>query len=167
MREYYWNNNDANLDQPAFHATSSLRLQGHDMTSRQTNATELKPQNQRRKPLSPYKSGVSPVKIGSSPSPSAFMINTSRTLVCAMSHAASQLSPKSSDELSLLVVRLNALLTMTNVAFCRVCMSRNHKTSQCSFIQKIKRDAFTSFCNANIQQLSTRAMRGNERSDRE
>lgn len=91
------------------------------------------------------------MKSGSALSPPDSMRNTSGTSVLAIDHAAYQLSSASLDVLSLLVASLDALSTMDNAAYYRVCFSRNHKTSQCTFIPQEKKYAFTCFCDANFK----------------
>lgn len=65
---------------------------------------------------------------------------------------------------SSLIASLNALSTMDNAAYCRVCLSKNHKTSQCIFIPEEKRQLFKHVHDSNIKQLPARADRTNNRS---
>lgn len=73
--------------------------------------------------------------------------------VLAVSHTASQLPSTFSDALSLQIASLNALSATENAAYCSVCLSKNHKTSQCFFILEEVKKAFTSFRDTNFKQF--------------
>lgn len=109
MHEFCSIKKDANQHDLAFHATSLLRLQGHDVTSKRTRPTELKIQNQRGKPWPSRTSGVNVVRSESTLKPSTSMTNTSGTQVLALDHTASQLFSVFSDILFLLIASLDVL----------------------------------------------------------
>lgn len=71
-----------------------------------------------------------------------------------------------SDVISPLIASLNALSTMHNATYCRVCLSKSHKTSQCIYIPEDKRKIFMRFLNSNFKQLPTRADPANDQSSR-
>lgn len=164
LREYWGNKKIKNLQNLAFHATSLLRLQGHDSSRKQTRPIGPKPQNQRTKTWSSHKSGRNAVRSGSASSSSISKGNISGMQVLEMSHNASQSLPASTDASSLLVVCLKILSTMANAAYCRVCLSKNHKKSQCTFIKGESRNASTSCCNANTEQVQKCPTFGRDRS---
>lgn len=58
VREYWRNKKDASLHDPAFHASSLLRLQGQDVKSNLTSPAGPKLQKQRGKLWSSHKSGI-------------------------------------------------------------------------------------------------------------
>lgn len=76
----------------------------------------------------------------------------------------SQSSPASSDALFSLLAFLDALSMMNNAAFCRVCLSRNEKTSKNTIIPEGKKNAFSSYRDDNLKKLPTRPDHGNDRS---
>lgn len=151
MREYWKNKQNAKLHDLVFQATSLLQLQGHDVASKRTNTTESKHQKQRGKLWSSFKSGINTMKSKSTSSPSASTKNTLSTPVLTSGHPTTQSSPASLEALSSLVASLDDLSTMENSAHYRVFLPKNHKTSQCAFVLETKRNAFTSFHDANFK----------------
>lgn len=105
MRASYGNKKDARLRKLAFQATSLLCLQGHDVATKRTNASGLKPQNQRKKPWTSHTSDINAMKSKSTSSSPAPTKDTFGKSVLAMGHAASQSSPTSSDVLLSLFIR--------------------------------------------------------------
>lgn len=134
MREYWANRMDANQHDLATHTTSLHLLYGHDVTSRQTKPTEPKPENQRGKTWSSPNSCINSVMRRSTSSPPASTRSISSTPVLAMNHAAPQSSPSSSNAFSLLATIIGALSTIYSTAYCVVCLSKNRKTSQYTFL---------------------------------
>lgn len=65
MRKYWGGKRDPKLHPLALYATSLLRLQGHEISSKGINSSVDKRQTQRGKPLFSYKSGVNDVQSGS------------------------------------------------------------------------------------------------------
>lgn len=68
-----------------------------------------------------------------------------------MSHTTSYSFPASAYALPSLMASLDALSTMNNAAYCRVRLSKSHKTSKCTFIPEGKRKAVVSFPDINFK----------------
>lgn len=153
MREYREGKKEASLQDNAFHATTLLKLQGHDRRSNWTNQFTKEPQTKCEKLYSFYKSGVSVVQSGATSSPSPFTKRTWDTALAALDTTA-QLTP--SNTISLLIASLDALLATDSAVYSRVCLSRNHKSSHCNFGPEDKRRVFRPFRCSDFKELPTR-----------
>lgn len=69
------------------------------------------------------------------------------------------------DAISSMIASLDALSTMNNTGYCKVCLFKNNKMSQCSFILENKPQIFGRFRDSNHKQLPTRTERTNPRSE--
>lgn len=164
-RRECWERKGAILNDVAFHTNSIPRQERHNAASQQTNSTGPKPQNQRGKPWSPHKSDLNAVGSGLTSCPSAFRRNTWSTRMLGTGHTASQSSPESSGELSLLSASEDALSTMENTVYSRVCLCQNHKTSQCTLLCSKMINTFMSFWKTDYWRFPTRSSRQIDRSD--
>lgn len=154
---------EAMLRDFAFHVTSLLTLKGHDATSRRSNPSANRAQNSRGKPCSFQNLGVNAVQCESTSSLSASTRRTSSMLVVTLD-ATTQSTP--ADAVSLLIASLDALSTTDNVDYCRLCLSKNHKTLQCTFILEDNLKVISCLFDSNFKQLPTQADRTNDRSGR-
>lgn len=147
MRKYWKGKKKAYLHDFAFHAKSLILLQEHDITSKRTSPSTSKQKTHRENPWFFHKSDVNVVRRSSSYCLPVSLRETSDTAVIALD-TTTQSTP--SEAISSLIASLDALSTMDDAAHCRVCLSKNHMTSQISFITKNKRKASRRFRDFNI-----------------
>lgn len=111
----------ANLRDIAFHVTSFLRLQGQIVPFERTNLSATRPLTYHGNWQVSHKSGVNAVQSDSTSRPSAFSKTASDTPVMALDTSTQPTPP---DAFFLLIVSLDALLTIDNALDCRVCLCK-------------------------------------------
>lgn len=99
-------------------------------------------------------------------SPSAYTRNILGTPVLAINHTAVQSSLASLNDLSSRIASLDALSTVHNAAYCRVCLFRNQNISKRIAISANNRFFFTCFRSVNFNRLLELIKRGSNRPGR-
>lgn len=152
MREYWEGEDGANLQNLAFQSTSLHKLPGSYLASQKTNLLLTRPQTQRRKRCSLLVSSGIAVKSKSTTSTSDDSRKALGTPVIALG-TKTQWTPPSA--ISLLTASIDALQGMYNTAYCKIYLSKNHKTLQCCFFPKEKCQVFARFQGSSLKKLST------------